>query len=101
MLIVHVNVRVKPQLIGPFIAATLENARLSLLETGVARFDVLQDKSKPDCFVLSEVYRSAEAPLEHKASAHYLKWRDTVAGMMAEPRSSIQFSNIFPEDEAF
>jgi (4S)-4-hydroxy-5-phosphonooxypentane-2,3-dione isomerase len=101
MLIVHVNVRVKPHLIGLFIAATLENARLSLLESGMARFDVLQDKAKPEWFVLSEVYRNAEAPLAHKATAHYLRWRDTVAEMMAEPRSSIQFSNIFPEDGAF
>ena len=101
MLIVHVKVRVKPHLIGQFIEATIENARLSLLETGIARFDVLQDKSNPEIFVLTEVYRTPEAPLQHKATAHYQKWRDTVAEMMAEARSSVQFSNIYPGDETF
>jgi quinol monooxygenase YgiN len=101
MLIVHVQVRVKPDAVGSFIEATLENARLSLLEPGVARFDVLQDKASQESFVLNEVYRSAEAALEHKATAHYLKWRDTVAEMLAEPRASRQFLNTFPDDEAY
>jgi autoinducer 2-degrading protein len=101
MLIVHVNVRVKPHLISQFIEATLENARLSLRETGVVRFDFLRDNSEPAQFVLNEVYRSAAAALEHKATAHYLAWRERVAEMMAEPRSSRQFVNIFPGDEAF
>jgi autoinducer 2-degrading protein len=101
MLIVHVRVRVKPHLISQFIEVTLENARLSLLESGIARFDFLQDQSSPDSFVLNEVYRTAEASLQHKTTAHYLKWRETVAEMMAEPRSSTQLSNIFPSDEEF
>jgi len=101
MLIVHVHVRVKLHSVSPFIEATLENARLSLLEPGVARFDVLQNRSNPESFVLNEVYRSPEASLQHKATAHYQKWRDTVAEMMAEPRSSSQFFNIFPNDEGY
>ena len=101
MHIVHVHVRVKSDSVGPFINATLENARLSLLEPGVARFDVLQDKANPASFVFTEVYRQPEAALQHKETAHYQKWRDTVAEMMAEPRASSQFSNIFPDDEAF
>ena len=101
MHIVHVQVRVKSHLIGPFIEATVENARVSRLEPGVARFDFLQDKANPESFVLNEVYRSPEASGAHKATAHYQKWRDTVTEMMAEPRASSQFSNIFPSDEEY
>jgi quinol monooxygenase YgiN len=101
MLIVHVHVRVQPDSVALFLVATLENARLSLLEPGVARFDVLQSNSNPEAFVLNEVYRSPDAAVEHKTTAHYQKWRDTVAGMMAEPRASSQFSNVFPQDEAY
>ncbi len=100
MLIVHVQVRVKSDSVGPFIEATLENARLSRLEPGVARFDVLQD-TNPEWFALNEVYRTPEASREHKATAHYQKWRDTVADMMAEPRSSSQFLNVSPDDESY
>jgi quinol monooxygenase YgiN len=101
MLVVHVHVRVKPEWIEAFLSATIENAELSLLEPGIARFDVLQDKTAPESFVLSEVYRTTDAPAQHKATAHYQKWRDAVAEMMAEPRTNIQFSNLFPEDENF
>jgi autoinducer 2-degrading protein len=101
MLIVHVHVRIKPEFIAAFLKATLENAAQSLLEPGIARFDVLQDKANPQAFLFSEVYRTAEAPAQHKATAHYQKWRDAVAEMMAEPRTSVQFSNAFPTDEAF
>jgi quinol monooxygenase YgiN len=101
MLIVHVHVRVKPQFIDQFLEATMENARLSLLEPAVARFDILQDKAHSESFVINEVYRTPEAPAQHKATAHYLKWRDTVADMMAEPRASVQFSNVFPADGEF
>jgi len=101
MLIVHVRVLVKLQFIGQFLAATIENARLSLLEPGIARFDILQDKAHPELFVINEVYRTPEAPAQHKTTAHYLKWRDAVAEMMAEPRASVQFSNVVPLDEAF
>ncbi len=101
MLIVHVHVRVKPEFVEAFLEATLANAELSLREPGIARFDVLQDKRSPEAFILNEVYRTAEAPAQHKGTTHYQKWRDTVAEMMAEPRTSVQFSNLFPKDEAF
>jgi autoinducer 2-degrading protein len=101
MLIVHVQVRVKPDQIAAFITATLENAEHSLREPGIARFDVLQDKTSPALFLFTEVYRTADAPAQHKATAHYVKWRDTVADMMAEPRSRLEYSNLFPPDERF
>lgn len=101
MLIVHVHVRVKPESVEAFRQATIENASQSIKEAGIARFDVLQDSSDASRFVLVEIYRSAEAPAEHKETAHYQKWRDTVADMMAEPRTSVKYSNIFPGDEGW
>ena len=101
MLIVHVHVHVKPPSLEAFRAATLENARKSLQEPGVARFDVLQDQAEPTHFVLVEAYRDAEAPARHKETAHYALWRDTVVDMMAQPRRSEKFSNLFPSDEAW
>lgn len=98
MLVVHVHVRVNPESIEAFQAATLENARASVREPGVARFDVMQQSDDPTRFVLVEAYRTPEAPAAHKETAHYLKWRDAVAPMMAEPRRSVKFSNLFPAD---
>jgi (4S)-4-hydroxy-5-phosphonooxypentane-2,3-dione isomerase len=101
MLIVHVNVQVKPEYIEAFKAATLANAQASVLEAGVARFDVVQQADDPSRFVLIEVYRDTAAPAAHKTTTHYGQWRDAVAPMMAAPRSSMKFSNIFPADHAW
>lgn len=98
MLIVHVHVHVKPECIEAFKAATSENARNSIQEAGIARFDVVQQQDNPAKFVLVEVYRDAAAPAKHKETAHYAKWRDTVADMMAEPRTSVKYGNVCPED---
>lgn len=98
MLIVHVFVHVKQDQIEAFKAATLENARNSVQEAGIARFDVIQQQDDPARFVLVEVYRTAEDPARHKETAHYATWRDTVADMMAEPRSSIKYGNVFPDE---
>jgi autoinducer 2-degrading protein len=98
MLIVHVQVHVKPDQIDAFKAATLANARASVREPGIARFDVVQQADDPTRFVLVEVYRDAAAPAAHKETAHYATWRDAVAPMMASPRTSVKFGNVFPED---
>jgi quinol monooxygenase YgiN len=98
MLIVHVHVHVKPEFVEAFKQATVENAGNSVREPGIARFDVIQQADDPTRFILVEVYRSQEATVKHKETAHYAKWRDTVADMMAEPRTSVKFGNIFPED---
>jgi quinol monooxygenase YgiN len=98
MHIVHVFVRVLPGTEDAFISATLENARNSVQEPGVARFDFVREKDDPTRFVLIEVYRSPEAAASHKETAHYKAWRDAVAGMMAEPRKGVVFSNLFPDD---
>lgn len=99
MHIVHVHVRVRPEFIEAFREATVENAQNSVQEPGIARFDVMQDAGDPSRFVLVEVYRNPQAPAEHRNTAHYRTWRDTVADMMAEPRQRAEYSNVFPRDE--
>ncbi|NVJ20352.1 MULTISPECIES: antibiotic biosynthesis monooxygenase [Myxococcus] len=96
--VVQVHIHVKPEHVDAFREATVVNARASAKEPGIARFDFLQDSEDPTRFVLVEVYRTAQAPAEHKETAHYLTWRDTVAPMMAEPRTSRKYVNLFPED---
>ena len=98
MFVVHVHVRVKPECVEAFKQASRENARDSVREPGIARFDVVQQQDDPTRFVLVEVYRDAGAPARHKETAHYARWRDTVAPMMAEPRSSVKFGNVFPDE---
>ena len=101
MFIVHVFVHVTPESVDAFKAATIENARNSVQEPGIARFDVIQQRDDPTRFVLVEVYRTDKDPARHKATAHYQTWRDTVADMMAEPRSSVKYENVFPDDEGW
>jgi (4S)-4-hydroxy-5-phosphonooxypentane-2,3-dione isomerase len=98
MLIVAVHVHVKPECTEAFRRATVENASNSVREPGIARFDVIQQADDPTRFVLMEVYKTPEAPALHKETSHYLKWRDAVADMMAEPRSSVKYSNVFPPE---
>lgn len=101
MFIVHVFVHVHRQDVEAFKDASIENARNSIREPGVARFDVIQQQDDPTRFVLVEVYRTADDPLRHKETQHYEKWRDTVADMMAEPRTSMKFSNVFPDERGW
>ena len=96
MLIVHVHVHVKPESADAFSAATLENARNSIREPGVVRFDVMRQQDDPTRFVLVEIYRDTDAPAAHKATAHYAAWRDAVEPMMAEPRRSVKYEAVFP-----
>jgi (4S)-4-hydroxy-5-phosphonooxypentane-2,3-dione isomerase len=101
VLIVHVHIRVKTESIEAFKEASIENARHSVEEPGVARFDVIQQADDPSRFLLVEVYRTNDATLHHKETPHYTAWRDTVAPMMAEVRTSVKYSNIFPPDEGW
>ena len=98
MLLVHVHVHVRPDCIEAFKAASLANARESVKEPGIARFDVVQQQDDPTRFVLIEAYRTKDAPAAHKETAHYTAWRDAVASLMAEPRFSVKFENLFPDD---
>lgn len=99
MHIVLVHVHVKESRLDDFIQATLENAHHSVQEPGIVRFDVLQQVEDPTRFVLVEVYRQPEDQVKHRETAHYQKWRDAVAEMMAEPRQGIRYINLFPSDE--
>lgn len=98
MRIVHVHVRVKDNSIDAFKTASLKNAALSVQEPGIARFDVMQQDDDPSRFVLIEVYRDDGAPARHKETAHYAAWRDAVADMMAEPRRSVTYRAVFPDE---
>ena len=101
MFIVHVFVRVKADQVEAFRTATLENARSSMQEPGIAGFDVIQQQDDSTRFVLVEVYRTSDDPARHKETAHYQKWRDTVADMMAEPRTSLKYTNVFPDEQGW
>ncbi len=101
MLVVLVHIHVKPEYLDAFIAASLDNARNSIQEPGIARFDVVQQKDDPTRITLIEVYRSEDAPAKHRETAHYLKWRDSVTDMMAEPRTKSEYHNLFPDDKGW
>jgi len=98
MIIVHVHVHVKPDCVDAFRVATVLNAKNSILEPGIARFDVIQQQNDATRFVLIEIYRGSEASAAHKETAHYATWRDTVAPMMAEPRTSVKYTGVIPDE---
>jgi autoinducer 2-degrading protein len=98
MLVVFVHVHVKPESIDAFRKACIDNASNSIQEPGVARFDVVQNLDDPARFVLIEGYRTADAPASHKETAHYIRWRDAVADMMAEPRTAVKYESVFLPD---
>lgn len=100
MLVVHVYVHVQAEHVEAFREASVANARESVKEPGVVRFDVIQERERPERFMLVEVYRTDEDPARHKETAHYRAWRETVAGMMAEPRRAVKYTEIFPDEEA-
>jgi len=101
MHVVHVHVHVLPDAVEAFRQVSVVNASQSLQEPGVARFDVIQQHDDPTRFVLVEAYRTAEAVSAHKDTTHYAAWRDAVAPLMAEPRHSTKYVNLFPDDELF
>jgi (4S)-4-hydroxy-5-phosphonooxypentane-2,3-dione isomerase len=98
LLIVHVDVAVVPEALDAFLAATDVNATASRNEPGIVRFDVLSDRADPTHVVLVEIYRDDAAAAAHKDTAHYPRWRDTVAPMMARPREATRYLNTSPDD---
>lgn len=101
MYVIHVHVHVKPEAVDAFRQATLDNARNSILEPGIARFDVMQQVDDPARFTLVEAYYTPDDQLRHRETAHYQKWRDTVAEMMAESRSAVKYVNVFPGEDGW
>jgi (4S)-4-hydroxy-5-phosphonooxypentane-2,3-dione isomerase len=101
LLVVHVDIAVLPEQLDAFLAATQDNATASRDEPGVVRFDVLSDRADPAHVILVEIYRDEAAAAAHKETGHYQRWRDTVAAMMARPRSASRFVNLSPDDADF
>ena len=101
MFIVHVFITVKPGDVDDFIEATVANTKASVQEPGIIRFDVLQESDRPDHFLLVEVYRTKEDPARHKETDHYKRWKESVAEMMAVPRTKQIYSPLFPGEEAW
>jgi autoinducer 2-degrading protein len=94
MYVTLVYVHVKPENVEDFVRASLENAEESVKEPGNIRFDVLQSADDPTHFVLYEAYADAESAAAHKNTPHYLKWRETVADWMAEPRQGVVYKGL-------
>ena len=101
MYIIQVFLKVKPEHLDAFTAATVDNASHSVKEAGVVRFDVLRHIDDPTRFTLFEVYRDPNVHAAHRETAHYARWRDTVPVMLAEPRSAAKYENVFPGDEGW
>jgi quinol monooxygenase YgiN len=101
MHIVHVFISVVPESIEAFRLATIDNARNSLQEPGVARFDFLEDAEQPGRFTLVEVYRTPDDAARHKGTPHYKRWAEAVASMMAVPRTRTVYRNITPSDDGW
>ena len=99
MHVVCVAVYVTPGNADSFIEATLDNARNTRGEAGNLRFDLLRAKDDPNRFTLYEAYRSPEDFTAHQQTAHYLRWRETVADWMAQPRQGLKHESIFFGDE--
>jgi len=91
-----IYIHIRPEFRDAFIAASLENASNSIQEPGILRFDFLQQEDDPDRFMLYETYTDPDAQLRHRETAHYLRWRETVEGMMAEPRVAVRHYNLTP-----
>ncbi len=98
MVPILVYVHVKPEFVEAFKNAAVANAKNSIKEPGIVRFDVIQQEDDPTRFILVEVYRTADAQAAHRETVHYKTWRDAVADMMAEPRTGVKHRVIFPDE---
>lgn len=98
MLVAIINAHVKPEYINKFKSASLDNASNSIKEAGVIRFDVYQQADDATRFTLLEIYRTDDDVTRHRETAHYARWRDTVADMMAELRTRTTHRVVFPPE---
>ncbi len=94
MYIVHVSIKVKNECIEEFRQATIENAKNSLSEDGIARFDVLQEQEDPSRFLLEEVYYTTEDQLKHRETEHYKKWRAAIDDLLAQPYTFVKYNGV-------
>jgi quinol monooxygenase YgiN len=98
MIILHVYLHVKPELVNEFREANIRNAACSVREPGILRFDVLQQEDDPSRFLLVEIYKNEKAMLAHKETSHYAEWVKTAEPMLSQPRTRTVYKNMFPED---
>ncbi len=98
MYVITVQLRVKEDKVNEFLKFTLENATAARKEPGCVRFDVLRHETEPQRFIFYEVYRNTDAHKTHQQSAHYLRWRENVPDLLAEPRASARYLNVSPAD---
>jgi (4S)-4-hydroxy-5-phosphonooxypentane-2,3-dione isomerase len=99
MYVVAVTIFVKPEFVDRFREATLDNARNSRREPGNLRFDVLQAEDDPNRFLLYEAYKAREDFASHQATAHYARWKESVADWMAQPRQGVKHHSVFFGDQ--
>ena len=97
MIVTCVYIHVKPGSEDDFIKASEANHLESVKEAGNIRFDLIRQADDPASFMFYEAYESEEAVLTHKNTPHYLKWRDTVKDMMAEPRKGVRYNILMPK----
>lgn len=100
MIVTCVHVNVKPENVGEFTEAMIENHKASVQESGNLRFDVLQKADDPCRFMIYEAFESQEAIDLHKTTPHYIKWRDTVKDYMADTRQGVKYNIIEPSDRS-
>ena len=97
MIVTCVHIHVKSEWISSFIEASTENHLEAVKEPGNLRFDFVQQSDDPTRFMLYEAYEDEEAAAAHKKTQHYLKWRETIQDMMAEPRYGVKYNILQPQ----
>ena len=98
MIIVHVYLHAKEEMINAFKEANIKNAKSSVQEPGILRFDVMQQGDDPLRFLLVEIYKNEKAISAHKETAHYAEWVKVAEPKLAEPRVKTIYRNLFPDD---
>ena len=98
MIVTCVYILVKPEAIGEFIKASEANHQESVKEPGNFRFDITQQADDPCRFMFYEAYESEESVVNHKNTAHYLKWRESVQEMMADTRKGVKYNILLPKN---
>src|SRR3954451_1854933 len=101
MHILIVQAHIKTEFIDAFKAATIVNAENSVKEPGIARFELLQQQDDPARFALYEVYRDAQASVEHKETPHYNAWVEAVKDMFVTQRTRALYTNVSPNDASY
>jgi autoinducer 2-degrading protein len=98
MIVTCVHINVKPEAVGELIKVSTENHNESVKEPGNLRFDFVQQADDPCRFMFYEAYESEDTAAAHKSTPHYLKWKNAVQDLMAEPRKGVKYNILQPND---